>query len=160
MSRPARAIRGPITLITVGVLFALNNFTQYSFDKTWPVLLIVFGLLSLLKRSVEPVPPPAPPPYHYRYPPIRRVRLLRRQAATRRAPTRNRAPAKGGFGTTAPRPADAGQTPPPDTRRTGMRRSFSGPLLLLAIGGLFLWHNLHPEAPIFDLRGAVLALRR
>ena len=42
-----RAIRGPITLITVGVLFALNNFTEFSFDKTWPVLLIVFGLLSL-----------------------------------------------------------------------------------------------------------------
>ncbi|HEY1341782.1 MAG TPA: DUF4097 family beta strand repeat-containing protein [Bryobacteraceae bacterium] len=31
------------------------------------------------------------------------------------------------------------------------RRSFTGPLLLLIIGGLFLWHNLHPEAPIFDL---------
>ena len=53
-----RAIRGPITLITVGVLFALNNFTQYSFDRTWPVLLIVFGLLSLLRRGLEPVPPP------------------------------------------------------------------------------------------------------
>ena len=48
-----RAIRGPITLITVGVLFALNNFTQYSFDKTWPVLLIVFGLLSLLREWAE-----------------------------------------------------------------------------------------------------------
>ena len=32
-----------------------------------------------------------------------------------------------------------------------MRRSFSGPLLLLAIGALFLWRNLHPEAPVFDL---------
>jgi DUF4097 and DUF4098 domain-containing protein YvlB len=31
------------------------------------------------------------------------------------------------------------------------RRSFTGPLLLLIIGALFLWHNLHPEAPIFDL---------
>ena len=50
-----RAIRGPVTLITVGVLFALNNFTPYQFHQTWPVLLIVFGLLSLLRRSVEPV---------------------------------------------------------------------------------------------------------
>src|SRR5471030_3513065 len=57
-----RAIRGPVTLITVGVLFALNNFTAYGFDKTWPVLLIVFGLLSLLRRGLEPVPPPAPTP--------------------------------------------------------------------------------------------------
>ena len=32
-----------------------------------------------------------------------------------------------------------------------MRRSFSGPLLLLTIGALFLWRSLHPEAPIFDL---------
>ncbi len=32
-----------------------------------------------------------------------------------------------------------------------MRRSFSGPLLLVVVGGLFLWHNLHPEAPLFDM---------
>ncbi|HZT32494.1 MAG TPA: DUF5668 domain-containing protein [Bryobacteraceae bacterium] len=46
-----RAIRGPLTLITVGVLFAVDHFTPYSFHQTWPVLLIVFGLLSLLGRS-------------------------------------------------------------------------------------------------------------
>ncbi|HLI83133.1 MAG TPA: DUF5668 domain-containing protein [Bryobacteraceae bacterium] len=49
-----RAIRGPIILITVGVLFALNNFTPYGFGKTWPVLLIVLGLLSLLGRGERP----------------------------------------------------------------------------------------------------------
>ena len=31
------------------------------------------------------------------------------------------------------------------------RRSITGPLLLLMIGSLFLWSNLHPETPIFDL---------
>jgi DUF4097 and DUF4098 domain-containing protein YvlB len=31
------------------------------------------------------------------------------------------------------------------------RRSLTGPLLLLIIGGLFLWRNLHPETQIFDL---------
>jgi DUF4097 and DUF4098 domain-containing protein YvlB len=31
------------------------------------------------------------------------------------------------------------------------QRSFTGPLLLLLIGALFLWRNLHPEAPVFDL---------
>ena len=46
-----RAIRWPVTLITLGTLFALNNFTIYGFHQTWPVLLIVFGLLSLLGRS-------------------------------------------------------------------------------------------------------------
>jgi DUF4097 and DUF4098 domain-containing protein YvlB len=30
-------------------------------------------------------------------------------------------------------------------------RSLTAPLLLVIIGGLFLWRNLHPEAPIFDL---------
>jgi hypothetical protein len=62
-----RAIRGPVTLITLGALFALNNFTRYTFDQTWPVLLIVFGLLTLLRRGVESPrnvpPPPGAPPY-------------------------------------------------------------------------------------------------
>jgi DUF4097 and DUF4098 domain-containing protein YvlB len=31
------------------------------------------------------------------------------------------------------------------------RRSFTGPLLLLIVGGAFLWRNLHPETPIFDI---------
>jgi hypothetical protein len=58
-----RAIRGPITLITVGALFAFNNFTPYRFEQTWPVILIVFGLLSLLGRSTERIVPPPPPGY-------------------------------------------------------------------------------------------------
>ena len=58
-----RAIRGPITLITLGSLFALQNFTNLGFDKTWPVLLIVFGLLSLMQRGAAPPrPAPMPPP--------------------------------------------------------------------------------------------------
>jgi hypothetical protein len=65
-----RAIRGPITLITLGVLFALQNFTRFGFDQTWPVLLIVFGLLSLLQRGAAPpratqMPPVQPPPRGY-----------------------------------------------------------------------------------------------
>ena len=62
-----RAIRGPVTLITLGVLFALNNFTPYRFSETWPVLLIVFGALSLLCRGSRESEPqqygyPPPPP--------------------------------------------------------------------------------------------------
>jgi len=104
-----RAIRGPITLITVGVLFALNNFTQYSFDKTWPVLLIVFGLLSLMKRGMEPAVPPPPvqpfPPPAYTSPPP--------QGGYAQSTYAQPPPAKGGFGASAPRPPDAGQNPPP-----------------------------------------------
>lgn len=65
-----RAIRGPVVLITLGVLFALNNFTPYSFSETWPVLLIVVGLFSLLGRGPAQRPyqggpgmPPPPPPH-------------------------------------------------------------------------------------------------
>jgi hypothetical protein len=63
-----RSVRGPVTLITIGVLFALQNFTSYDFGQTWPVLLIVFGLLSLLGRTMAP-PPPAPPPPQYAWQP-------------------------------------------------------------------------------------------
>jgi hypothetical protein len=65
-----RAIRGPIMVITVGVLFALNNFTPYSFGETWPVLIIVAGLISLLGRGTAPPPQPPPPPYSTYQPPV------------------------------------------------------------------------------------------
>jgi hypothetical protein len=104
-----RAIRGPITLITVGVLFALNNFTPYSFDKTWPVLLIVFGLLSLLRRGLEPVVPLPPPVQPYPPP----VYAYPQQGSYAQSTYSQPPPAKGGFGASAPRAADPGQTPPP-----------------------------------------------
>ena len=66
-----RTIRGPILLITLGVLFALQNFADISFGKTWPVLLIVFGLLCLGRRPARPVPPAQGynwPPRDYRPP--------------------------------------------------------------------------------------------
>jgi hypothetical protein len=106
------AIRGPITLITVGVLFALNNFTPYGFHQTWPILLIVFGLLTLLRRSVEPPPatpagyPQTSPPY-FPQPPTSPGSYRQTPYAEPAPPA---GPAKGGFGTT-PRPNDSNETP-------------------------------------------------
>jgi hypothetical protein len=59
-----RAIRGPVTLIVVGALFLLDHLTTYSFRQTWPVLLIIFGLLTLFGREAGPAqaPPAGPPP--------------------------------------------------------------------------------------------------
>ena len=37
------AIRGPILLITVGVLFALDHNGGYGFRQSWPLLLVVAG---------------------------------------------------------------------------------------------------------------------
>jgi hypothetical protein len=65
-----RAIRGPIMVITVGALFALNNFTPYSFGETWPVLIIVAGLISLLGRGTAQPQPPTPPPFTTYQPPV------------------------------------------------------------------------------------------
>src|SRR6185436_14735248 len=31
------------------------------------------------------------------------------------------------------------------------RRSMTGPLMLLIIGGLFLWRNLHPDTHVFTM---------
>jgi hypothetical protein len=51
-----RAIRGPIILITVGVLFALDHMTEFSFTRTWPAILIVVGLLKLGEHVAGPPP--------------------------------------------------------------------------------------------------------
>lgn len=59
-----RSITGPVILITVGSLFAIDKFTQFHFGQTWPVLLIVIGLLKLAagrRRPAMYVPPPPPP---------------------------------------------------------------------------------------------------
>ena len=57
------AIRGPIVLITVGVLFALDHNGGYGFRQSWPVLVVVVGILKLLERTTAStaVPPPPPP---------------------------------------------------------------------------------------------------
>lgn len=44
------AIRGPIMLIAVGLLFAADQFTDYGIWRTWPVLLILLGVLKLAER--------------------------------------------------------------------------------------------------------------
>lgn len=65
-----RAVTGPIILITIGVLFAFDRFTEFRFSQTWPVLLIVVGFLKLAgggrfgrggrRRNMPPDSPGAP----------------------------------------------------------------------------------------------------
>jgi hypothetical protein len=45
------AVRGPILMITLGVLLAIDQNGPVSFGRTWPVLLIVFGLFKLAERA-------------------------------------------------------------------------------------------------------------
>jgi hypothetical protein len=67
------SIKGPVIMITIGVLFAADRFTDYHFHQTWPVLLIVVGLLQLLagrRHRPDYYPPPTPPPTSVQsYPP-------------------------------------------------------------------------------------------
>jgi hypothetical protein len=45
------AIRGPVLLISLGVLLLIQRFADAAFSKTWPVLLIVFGVMKLAERT-------------------------------------------------------------------------------------------------------------
>ena len=62
-----RAVRGPIILITIGVLFAIDHSGGLEFQRTWPFLIIVIGLMKLLERALVGQQPanvgfqPAPP---------------------------------------------------------------------------------------------------
>jgi hypothetical protein len=47
-----RAIRGPVLLITLGVLMLLDHLGSFAFWRTWPALLVVLGVLVLAERAV------------------------------------------------------------------------------------------------------------
>jgi hypothetical protein len=62
----AQAIRGPILLITVGILFAMHQAGVLDFFRSWPLILIVVGVMKLIERVYlapqVPPPPGAPRP--------------------------------------------------------------------------------------------------
>ena len=65
-----RGMMGPAILITVGVLFLLDQMRHgyFSFSNTFPVILIVIGAISLasslapMEGHVSDTYPPVPPP--------------------------------------------------------------------------------------------------
>jgi cell wall-active antibiotic response 4TMS protein YvqF len=66
----SRGLMGPAVLITLGVLFMLSEFGVAHFDRTWPILLIVIGLVKVLAGNLDttghidgnaPAPPGEPP---------------------------------------------------------------------------------------------------
>jgi len=44
------AIRGPVLLVALGMLLAADQLDRMSFSRTWPVLLILFGLFKLAEH--------------------------------------------------------------------------------------------------------------
>lgn len=61
-ARFVQAIRGPILLITVGTLFAIHQAGILSFARTWPLIIIVIGLIKLIERMLAPPVYPVPYP--------------------------------------------------------------------------------------------------
>ena len=70
-----RGLMGPAMLITIGVLFLLQQLHVASFNHLWPVILLVIGVIKLLQETAstaghigsqpppqQPQPPSAPPP--------------------------------------------------------------------------------------------------
>jgi hypothetical protein len=41
------AVRGPLILITLGTLIAIDHAGGLRFSRTWPILIIIFGVLKL-----------------------------------------------------------------------------------------------------------------
>lgn len=109
-----QAIRGPILLITVGALFAMQQASRLPFSRTWPLIIIVIGIMKLFERMLMPTRPAVP---------------------------------AGAPGYGPPPPATAPYVRPSFTRRM----SITGPLVLIAIGVLFLIHAISPEFRIGDL---------
>jgi hypothetical protein len=69
------ALRGSIWVILVGVMFLLDSFDILSWSHSWPLFIIVAGLMAVFQRTsfnsaaavaypygVPPAPPAAPPP--------------------------------------------------------------------------------------------------
>jgi len=61
-----RRLMGPAMLVTLGVLFLLDNISNVDFGKTWPAILLVIGVVKLVQSNasyvghVGPLPPGAP----------------------------------------------------------------------------------------------------
>jgi hypothetical protein len=71
--RVFNALRGPIWIALVGIMFLLHDFNILSWGHSWPLFIIVAGLMTILQRAAfnnaafagypyQQPTPPAPPP--------------------------------------------------------------------------------------------------
>ena len=69
-----RRLRGPAFLLMFGVTALLHEWHWLSFGQSWPLYLILAGVLALAERAAFTIPdpsqmPPQYPPYAGSYPP-------------------------------------------------------------------------------------------
>jgi hypothetical protein len=56
-----RRMRGPIFLLTFGVTAILDVYTNIDYARSWPLYIIVWGVLKLAENAIlAQAPPPAP----------------------------------------------------------------------------------------------------
>jgi hypothetical protein len=56
-----RRMRGPIILLTFGITAILDEYTGISYAHSWPLYIIVWGLLKLAENAILAQNPPASP---------------------------------------------------------------------------------------------------
>src|SRR3984885_6947947 len=62
-----RKLMGPAMLITLGVLFLLDSVSRVGFNRTWPAILLVIGVVKLMQSNasssghIGPLPPAVQP---------------------------------------------------------------------------------------------------
>jgi hypothetical protein len=57
-----RSITGPAILVTIGSLQLIENLHGPGWDRTWPIILLVIGVLKLMERGYLGGGPDVPPP--------------------------------------------------------------------------------------------------
>ncbi len=56
-----RRMRGPIILLTFGITAILDEYAGISYAHSWPLYIIVWGLLKLAENAILAQNPPTPP---------------------------------------------------------------------------------------------------
>jgi hypothetical protein len=61
VTRRSPSLTGPVVLITLGAILLLDQFVPgWGIGKTWPILLVVIGVVKLLESGRPPRPPAGP----------------------------------------------------------------------------------------------------
>jgi hypothetical protein len=63
-----RRMRGPIILLTFGITAILDEYAGISYGHSWPLYIIVWGLLKLAENAILAQNPPAIPTGYPGYP--------------------------------------------------------------------------------------------